>query len=172
MRAALLLFLALSASAKKADDYAPLKPLYGAWLVDRDCRIMKDRVLVEIIRVPSAVRATYFTVDKKKNLGKSEIFYNAEAERYKIFSYFPGNQVTKALGVNAIPGALSFEQDEEDPERELIVVTGKVSSLSGRMEIKPRDGYKKLTFALRAQTPLGPQTCTGVGVKQPAAKKP
>ncbi len=165
MRAALLLLL-LSAPAA-AGDYAPLKGLLGTWAVDRDCKVMRDRILVEIVLLPNAIRASYFTVDKKKNLGKSEVFYNAESERYKAYTYLPQ---LKQFGVAALPGSLSVAGPDED-EPGLITVTGKKSAASGTLQLRLKEKNTKLSFSARAQTPLGAQNCSGTGVRQPAAKK-
>lgn len=167
MRAALLLLLlSVPASAKK-DDFAPIKGLLGTWAVDRDCKVMKDRILVEIVRLPNAVRSTYYSADKKKNLGKSEVFYNAESGRYKAYTYLPQ---FKQFGITALPGSLAVAGEDED-EPGLITVTGKMSVVSGTLQIRLREKDSKLTFSARAQTPLGPQNCAGAGVKQPAGKK-
>lgn len=156
--------LAVPASAKKEkDEYARLKPLYGSWDVARDCVSMKDRMYVEIVRLNNAVRATYFESAKKtKNLGKSEIFYNAEADRFKIFTYIP--QLTQMLGIQAIPGTLSVD-GPEDEQPGLIRINAHYSVVDGALQLKLKEKNKQATFTLRGKSPLGTMNCTGAGVK-------
>ncbi|UPT73867.1 MAG: hypothetical protein M0D55_18805 [Elusimicrobiota bacterium] len=165
---ALLLLLAAPASAKKQDDFAPLKGLIGTWRVDRDCRVIKDTLIVEIVRLPNALRATYFnSLNVKRSVGKSEIFYNAEAERYRVFTYIP--ELVKLIGSAPIPGTLSVAgEDEEEPG--LINATAKLSLITGSAQVRLRDKDTKATFTMKAQSPLGPLNCTGVGLKQPPKK--
>ena len=68
-------FLLLPLSARASEDqYASLKPLMGAWLVDRDCRVYKDKVLVVFSRLPKTVLVEFRSPGKTEALwGKADI---------------------------------------------------------------------------------------------------
>lgn len=171
-----LLLLSPAVSARAADDsYAALKPLLGTWLVDRDCRVLKDRVLVVVKRLPKTVLVEFR--DPKKpasSWGKADIVTAGEEDHYRVFTAMPDHPLTKALGVKSIQGSMGVSDDEDEPDgpgKDYITVSSRVSALSSMLTIKLRDNYKKATFLFKAESPLGGQTCRGVGVKQPAAKK-
>lgn len=167
--------LLLSASPVHADDFASLKPLLGSWLVDRDCRVYKDKVLVVFTRLPKTMLAEFRDPKKpESSWGKTDILFNGEEDHYRVLTTLPGNQILKTLRVGSVGGSLNVSTEEEDEDslpNNYITSSSKVSVLSSLLTIRLRSKYKKATFIFNVETPMGKQTCKGSGVKQPAAKK-
>lgn len=153
-----------ASAAKEKDDYAPLKPLIGKWDVARDCGGgYKDKIYVEIVRLRNAVRASYYDTPKKlKGLGKSEVFYYPNAERFKIFTYIP--EVMQFLGGQAIPGTIAVAGPEDEVPG-LVTVNAHYSVVDGNLRLKLKDKNTKATFTVSGKSPLGTMNCTGAGVK-------
>jgi len=170
-------FLLLPLSARAAEDqYASLKPLMGTWLVDRDCRVYKDKVLVVFSRQPKSVLVEFRSPGKTEALwGKADIVATEEEDHYRAVTVLPGNPVLKALGISSVSGSVTVSTEDEDDEDSLphnyITSSSKVSMLSSLLTIRLRSKYKKGTFIFNVDSPLGKQTCRGSGVKRPAAKK-
>ncbi|MBI2386964.1 MAG: hypothetical protein HYV14_13310 [Elusimicrobia bacterium] len=172
---AALLLLPLSARAAE-DQYASLKPLMGTWLVDRDCRIYRDKVLVVFSRLPKTVLVEFRSPGKSEaSFGKADIVATGEEDHYRAVTVLPGNPVLKALGISSVSGSVNVSTEEEDDEDSLpnnyITSSSKVSVLSSLLTIRLREKYKKGTFIFNVESPMGKQTCRGSGVKRPAAKK-
>ncbi len=170
----LLLPLALPARAE-GDDSASLKPLLGTWLVNRDCRVYKDKVLVVFTRLPKTVLVEFR--DPKKpaaSWGKADIVSAGEEDHYRVVTVLPNNPVLKTMGIKSVPGSLVVSDDESEPDgpgKDYLTCSSRVSVLTSLLTIKLRDKYKKATFLFKVDSPLGSRTCRGAGVKQPAAKK-
>jgi len=171
--AALVLCLS-SAVRAEGDAYAAIKPLIGSWLVDRDCKVYKDKVLVAFTKGPKAVVAEFR--DPKKpavSWGKADIVPLGEEDRYRVLTVLPNNPMLKTMGVKSITGTMVVSDDADEPEgpgKDYITVSSRVSMLTSLLTIKLRDGYKTATFIFKTESPLGAQTCRGAGKKQ-AAKK-
>ena len=171
----ILALVLLSPAARAAgDQYASLKPLLGTWIVDKTCGTYKDRVLVVIKRLPKTVVANFHDLKMTQNLGRADIFSAGEDGRYNIVAALPDNEVLKAMGLKSIAGTLVVSDDDSDPEgpgKDYLTMSSRVSVLSNLLTIKLRENYKKATFILKTESPLGGQTCKGSGSKLPAPKK-
>ena len=172
---AALLLLPLSARAAE-DQYASLKPLMGTWLVDRDCRVYRDKVLVVFSRLPKTVLVEFRSPGKSEaSFGKADIVATGEEDHYRAVTVLPGNPVLKALGISSVGGSVTVSTEDDDEEDSLphnyITSSSKVSVLTSLLTIRLRSKYKKATFIFNTESPLGKQTCRGSGVKRPAAKK-
>jgi len=165
----------LSAVSARADDFASLKPLLGTWLVDRDCRTYKDKVLVVFTRLPKTMLAEFRDPKKpESSWGKTDIHFAGEEDHYRVVTTLPSNQVLKTLRIGSVGGSLNVSSEEEDEDslpNNYITSSSKVSVLSSLLTIRLRSKYKKATFIFNVDSPMGKQTCKGAGVKQPAAKK-
>lgn len=162
-------------SVRAEDPFAAMKPLMGTWLVDRDCRVYKDRVLVVFKRLPKTVLVE-FRDPKKPSIswGKADVVEVGQEDRFRVFTALPGHPIMKFMGGKPIQGTLTVADDEDEPEgpgKDHITVSSKVSVLSSLLTVKLRDNYKRATFIFKADSPLGSQQCRGAGVKQPVAKK-
>lgn len=170
------LALLLPASARAADDqYASLKPLLGSWLVDRDCRVYKDKVLVVFTRLPKTVLVEFR--DPKKpaaSWGRADIVATGEEDHYRMAASLPNNQVLKALNLKSVGGSVvvSTEEEEDELPNNYVTSSSRVSALTSLLTIKLRDRYRKATFLFKTDSPLGGQSCRGAGSKQPASKTP
>lgn len=158
------------------DQYAALKPLLGTWLVDRDCRVYRDKVLAVFTRQPKSVLVEFRSPGKTEALwGKADIVATGEEDHYRAVTVLPGNPVLKTLGISSVSGSVNVSTEDEDDEDSLphnyITSSSKVSMLSSLLTIRLREKYRKGTFIFNVDSPLGKQTCRGSGVKRPAAKK-
>lgn len=169
----LLLLSPLSVRAE--DPFAAMKPLMGTWLVDRDCGVYKDRVLVVFKRLTKTVLVEFRDPKKpSSSWGKADVVEVGQEDRFRVFTALPGHPIMKFMGNKPIQGTLTVADDEDEPEgpgKDHITVSSKVSVLSSLLTVKLRDNYKRATFIFKADSPLGSQQCRGSGVKQPAAKK-
>lgn len=168
-------FLLLSPARAEGDEYAAVKPLLGTWLVDRDCKVYKDKVLVVFKRLPKSVLVEFRDPKKPEaSWGKADIVSAGEEDRYRVLTTLPGNPILKGLGVKSVSGSMVVSDDADEPEgpgKDYITVSSRVSVLTSLLTIKLRDGYKKATFIFKTDSPLGSQQCRGSGAKKPAAKK-
>jgi hypothetical protein len=172
----ILLLLVLTAPVARAaeDQYASLKPLMGTWIVDRDCRGMKDRFNVVIKRLPKTVVANFSSLKTPPtDMGRADIVSAGEEDHYRVVTALPNNPVLKALNVKSIGGSLTVSSDESEEDalpNNYITVSSKVSVLTSLVTIKLRDKYKKATFLFSTESPMGKETCRGSAAKQPAKK--
>lgn len=167
--------LLLAPARAEGDDYAAVKPLIGSWLVDRDCKVYKDKVLVIFTRQAKSVHVDLRDPRKPEaSWGTADIVSQGEEDRYRVVTVLPNDRITKSLGIKAIPGSMVVSDDEDEPEgpgKDYITVSSRISVLTGLLTIKLRENYKKATFIFKADSPLGSQLCRGAGTKQPAKKK-
>lgn len=161
-------------SSRAEDPFAAMKPLMGTWLVDRDCKVYKDKVLVVFKRLAKTVLVEFRDPKKPASRwGKADVVEVGEEDRFRVFTSVPGHPITKFLGSKPIQGTLTVADDEDEPEgpgKDYITVSSRVSVLSSLLTVKLRDNYKRATFIFKADSPLGSQQCRGAGVKR-AAKK-
>lgn len=171
----LLLSLLCFAAPSRADDYASLKPLLGSWLVDRDCVVYKDKVLVVFTKLSKTMLAEYKDPKKPEvSWGKTDIVSTGEEDHYRVVTAVPNDKALKTLRISSVGGSLNVttkEEDEDSLPNNYITSSSKVSVLSSLLTVRLRSKYKKATFVFSVNSPLGKQQCRGTGVKQPAAKK-
>lgn len=168
------LALMLASSAHAADPFVHLKPLYGTWLVKRDCKIFKDEVLVAFSRLDKTVLVEFSSPKAPAKIwGKADVVYNKQEDHFLVFTAVPQHPVLQSLGMNNLQGHLSVQDDpdlEDGPGHDYLTLGSDVPAITTELAVKLRNGYKKATFTFQLNSPLGGQRCTGTGAKQAAAK--
>ena len=175
MFAILLPFLLLlAAPVRAADPFASLKPLTGTWLVDRDCKVFHDKIILVFSRLEKTVLVEFRSPKSpEKTWGKADIVYDGQEDHYFVFTSIPDNPITKSLGIDKIQGNLSVSDDPDEqggPGHDYLTCSSNISAMTSLLAVKLKNHYKKATFTFNVNSPIGGQRCTGTGVKQPAAK--
>src|SRR5471032_1082905 len=114
--AAALLLSSLSGRAlAAADPYAALKPLIGTWLVDKDCVVSREKMLVVIMRQPKQVFVAFRNpIHPDAVLGTASITYNGVGDHYRVSAQMADNPILKSPGLRALPGSLVVSDDADD----------------------------------------------------------
>ncbi len=173
---ALLVLLLASPALAATDGYKPLKPLMGVWLVDRDCKVFHDKVLVEFSRLEKTVLVEFKSPkDPSKVWGKADVVYDGQEDHYRVFTSVPDHPVTKNLGIQNIQGSLSVSDDPDNPEgpgHDYLTSSSSFSALTAQLAVKLRNNFKKATFTFKMNSPMGGMSCKGTGAKQPKPAAP
>jgi hypothetical protein len=170
----LLLLPAPAFAAKAADPYSSLKPLIGTWLVDRECKAVKDKLLVEFVRLSGSVLAEFRNPTTQARVGRADIFAERAKDHFRIVTTLPDNPVLKALNMDSVTGSLVVSDDPDEPDgpgKDYLTSSTKISMLTALATVKLRSHYKKATFLFTTDSPLGKEQCRGTASKQPAPKK-
>jgi hypothetical protein len=169
-----LLLLPAPSFAAQADPYSSLKPLTGTWLVDRECKAVKDKLLVEFVRLSSSVLAEFRNPQTNARIGRADIFAEKAKDHFRIVTTLPDNPVLKALNMDSVTGSLVVSDDPDEPDgpgKDYLTSSTKISMLTALATVKLRSHYKKATFLFTTESPLGKEQCRGTAAKQPAPKK-
>jgi hypothetical protein len=167
--------LLLAGSARAArDPYAPLKPLVGAWLIDKDCVVNREKVLAVITSQPHSFHVEFFDPRRPGvRTGTGDIFSTTTPDHYRVSVQLPDNPILQTLGLKELPGTLVIadDGDEDNPGKNYLTCSLAVSVFNSQTTAKLRDRVRTATFIFKDETPLGKDQCRGTAVKQKAAPK-